>query len=206
MYLTRIVLNLEDRFARADLANPYEMHSTLSRAFVATAGAEKPSPFLWRQELARNQPVLLVQSPYQPIWVAVQERARNWALDISTKVIDLDRLCEPSATLRFRLRANPTVTRQGKRHGLWKEEDQLAWLGQQAVRAGFELRDTSVINPEKIFATRRRSSTRVIVQAVTFDGILQVTERQLFVKALSNGLGHAKFLGLGLLSIAPAHR
>jgi CRISPR system Cascade subunit CasE len=205
MYLTRIVLNIENRFARVDLANPYEMHSTLSRAFVVTPGAqEKPSAFLWRQELKLNAPVVLVQSDSKPVWATVQERARDWALDIAMKAIDLRQLCEPGAILRFRLRANPTVSRQGKRHGLWKDEEQLAWLGRQSLRYGFRLREAVAINPEKIGVSRRKVSNRVVIQAVTFEGILEVIDREAFTKALSNGLGHAKFLGLGLLSVAPA--
>ena len=41
--------------------------------------------------------------------------------------------------LRFRLRANPTVTRAGKRHGLTSQGAQLAWLQRQGERGGFQL-------------------------------------------------------------------
>jgi len=39
--------------------------------------------------------------------------------------------------------------------------------------------------------------------AVTFDGILRVTDPELFTQTLAQGVGTAKGLGFGLLSLAP---
>ena len=69
MQLTRIVLNAANRHARADLSDPYEMHSTLSRAFAAGDG-QPVRRFLWRQESSRpGEPnVVLVQSADPGEW------------------------------------------------------------------------------------------------------------------------------------------
>lgn len=45
----------------------------------------------------------------------------------------------PGRRFRFRLRANPCVTRAGKRFGLMQSVDQECWLLRQGERYGFTL-------------------------------------------------------------------
>jgi CRISPR system Cascade subunit CasE len=52
MYLTKLVLNANHPQARRDLGSAYEMHLTLSRAFVQNADTP-PVRFLWRLERVR---------------------------------------------------------------------------------------------------------------------------------------------------------
>src|SRR5690606_37796715 len=61
--LSRLVMNLGSSAARRDLANAYEMHSTLMR--LVDAGAGRP---LWRLELGRDgrPPELLIQTDVEP--------------------------------------------------------------------------------------------------------------------------------------------
>ena len=204
MELTRVELNPGDARARRDLANPYEMHSTLARAFAD--GAQYPARnFLWRLEprIGLANPVLLVQSQSAAHWGNFEKVQSNWALAIDSKQVDERTLVTSGRILRFRLRANPTVTRQGKRHGLYREDDQIGWLERQAARHGFEAQALAVSEPSRIVASRRRSgASQVVVYSALFDGVLRVTDVDLFVHALREGLGHAKALGLGLLSVA----
>lgn len=41
------------------------------------------------------------------------------------------------------------------------------------------------------------------LKKVRFDGILTVTNAELFKKVLTKGLGHGKAYGLGMMSISP---
>ncbi|MDI6772665.1 MAG: type I-E CRISPR-associated protein Cas6/Cse3/CasE [bacterium] len=206
MHLSRLTLNLRLAGVRQDLANPYEMHSTLSWVFAA-GPTEKPSRFLWRLEPVRSDglPVVLVQSYTRPCWDALEERLPGYLAKASVKDYGLlDRL-RAGHVLRFRLRANPTVTRQGKRQGLRGQPDQIAWLRRQGERHGFLVLACTLSQPGLLRARQRKEGGNVItVQVVTYDGYLRVEDPALLRGALELGLGHAKALGLGLLSVAPA--
>jgi CRISPR system Cascade subunit CasE len=106
------------------------------------------------------------------------------------------------------LRANPTVKRKplgepdGKRLGLLREEDQLAWLDRQAARHGFSVHGVTASRDEFINGSKPGHTIKFF--AVRFDGLLQVVQSDLFGRALVDGIGPAKAFGCGLLSLAPA--
>lgn len=120
--------------------------------------------------------------------------------------------------LRFSIRANATVCRDGKRHDLINDArrrgDQrpaheladalyLPWLQRQGERLGFELIDARV-------GRRTRNSgfkpgCDITFWTVDFEGILRVQDSQSFVHTLMNGLGHARSFGAGLLLVTRAH-
>jgi CRISPR system Cascade subunit CasE len=119
---------------------------------------------------------------------------------------------------RFRLRANPCVTRNSKRLGLLQAEEQEAWIERKGREScGFSLPRSAPFGPNaeqvghwdvSISQARRlrgmqRSGNSVTVYSVLYDGILTVSDPVKFKHALENGVGHGKALGLGLLSVAP---
>jgi CRISPR system Cascade subunit CasE len=118
---------------------------------------------------------------------------------------------------RFRLRANPCVTRNGKRLGLLRLEEQEAWVDRKGKQHGFSLNQMASfdlsepppkridvrVSHEQMLGGRQRSGNLIRVFSVLYDGILTVTEPTRFRSALEAGIGHGKAMGLGLLSVAP---
>jgi CRISPR system Cascade subunit CasE len=100
------------------------------------------------------------------------------------------------------LRANPTVKRQEKRHGLLREEEQLAWLHRKAADGGFDVRSVEIIaeGPERAWG--RRHSNPLSFVAVRLEGVLCVTDAGAFLEVLQRGIGSGKGFGFGLLSLA----
>lgn len=192
MFLSRLTLNPRHPGARRDLANPYELHSTLARALEPDTG------FLWRLE----ELTLLVQSRAHPDWGRLEPGFL--ARPSESKPLDLERLAAPGRPWRFRLRANPTVTRDGRRHGLTRLEDQLGWLRRQGERHGFRVLGVTVSAADRVRARKRQASAPITLQSVTFDGHLEATDPAQLAAVVRAGLGHGKALGLGLLSLAPA--
>lgn len=222
MLLHRIHLNHRCREARRDLSDPYQMHSTLCRAFAMTDQKCPVGEFLWRLEPemgAGNFPRLLVQSRSQPDWSRIN--LPEWlakiepAIDLSER-LRLDSL-QVGARFRFRLRANPCVTRDHKRLGLLRLVDQEAWVARKGEIHGFavpsvaqsgateatEPRFDVRISQEQMLRGRQHSGNGIRVFAVLFDGLLTVTYPEKFISALQTGIGHAKAMGLGLLSVVP---
>ncbi len=205
MYLSQLRLNPAHRAARRDLADPYQMHRTLSRVF-AEAAEIRPSRFLWRLERAGSMGeagAILVQAAAPGHWHLLDEFPGYVAKLHADKPVSIEKWIVAGRRYRFRLAANPTVTRDGKRLGLMKEEQQLAWLGRLAQRGGFDIVGAMCSGCECINVPHGNGGARMTVTRVQFDGELIAREPAALHRSLQSGIGHAKALGLGLLSLAP---
>lgn len=203
MYLTRLILDPRSALARRDLADAYDMHRTLVRAFVADEQSE-PGRFLWRLEAGAGSwasPTLLVQSSESGNWDVLQALPGYLQRPAESKALDLEALVQPQRQYRFRLLANPTVARAGKRYGLAGEAEQLAWLQRQGERHGFEVQ-SALVTASDLLDSRKKGSASIRVQRACFEGLLQVARADEVRQALVNGIGPAKAFGCGLLSVA----
>jgi CRISPR system Cascade subunit CasE len=176
------------------------MHRTVLRAFP-DADDGGPGRVLFRIEPlpTEQEPVVLVQSHLEPDWAALESHG-DYLQRLQYKSVQFE--IQRGQYLRFRLRANPTVTRDGKRHGLFQTDEQLNWLCRKGERQGFEPQDVVVRRAQRQRSTRGNPPR--IHWAVDYEGTLAITEPDAFYDALANGIGPAKGYGFGLLSIAPA--
>lgn len=222
MFLHRIHLDPRCREARRDLADPYQLHATLCRAFSPPDRKCPEGEILWRLEPETGgdgSPRVLIQSRTIPEWDGIG--VKGWLaktdppLDLNIR-LSLDSL-RNGQHFRFRLRANPCVTRNGKRLGLLKTTEQEQWLARKGERHGFaipylygfDLSDTQSqrvdvrISQEQMLRGKQHTGNGVRIFSVLYDGILTVIDAEKFKIALQSGIGHGKVLGLGLLSVAP---
>ena len=207
MFLSALILNPRCHEARADLSDPYEMHRTLSRAFPdqSEGGA---GDVLWRLDVDHRSGVssVLVQSALPPRWENITRRSPEYFAfrDVggnATKTRELPALqFVAGQCFHFRLRANPTVKREGKRHGLLSEDEQSNWLVRKGGDHGFRLLNVRVI-AEPARESREKGRSMKFV-SVLFDGQLCVTDSDKFATAWREGIGSAKGFGFGLLSVA----
>ena len=121
---------------------------------------------------------------------------------LGNKPVSLERLIEVRAHYRFRLLANPTVARDGKRHELVTEGEQYAWLARQVERGGFLVLGCIGGSSERIQARRGSKGGRITLHTALFDGALEVADAEAVRSSVRNGVGHGKALGLGMLSLA----
>jgi len=204
VYLSKLTLNLRSERARRDLANPYELHRTLSWT-VAEALLARKERLLWRVEPYRARaPVVLVQTWTKPDWSQVFMRFPDYGeLDpTSPKFFQLQ--LSVGQVLRFRLRANPAVKRLNKRHALRGWEEKMAWLERKLASAGAELLQAMILSETRVQAWKPSLDVPqpIIFYAVLFEGFLRVKDPNLLEKAVAQGIGPAKGLGMGLLSLA----
>ncbi len=210
MFLSSLKLNLRSRKARRDMHDVYEMHRTLMTAFPDKddGGA---GLVLWRLDTDRRSGTsrVLVQSEKKPDWdklVAASpdylpRDAAECGPSLQTKPLP-DVRFQRGQCLAFRLRANPTVKRNGKRHGLLTEEEQAAWLHRKAEALGFRIVSAS-ITPERPVESGKETGRKMKFVSVLFQGQLVVSDPNIFLsKAVESGIGSAKAFGFGLLSIS----
>lgn len=222
MFLHRIHLDPRCREARRDLADPYQLHATLCRAFSRSDRKCSEGEVLWRLESETSSdgcPQILVQSRTIPDWADIG--VKGW-LAKADPPIDLEnRLKLDTLTtgqrFRFRLRANPCVTRNGKRLGLLQLVEQEQWMKRKGLLHGFVLpqlpsfdlsepgqeRVDVRVSQEQMLNGTQHHGNAIRVFSVLYDGVMTVTDADAFVKVLHTGIGHGKALGLGLLSVVP---
>ncbi len=222
MFLHRIVVDPRCREVRRDLSDPYQLHATLCRAFSQPEHKCQEGEVLWRLEPETDSdgcPRLLVQSRTIPDWDGIG--VKGW-LAKADPPIDLMRRLKLDALgvgqrFRFRLRANPCVTRKGKRLGLLHLIDQESWIQRKGQTHGFalpqlcsfalsdegEARIDVRVSQERMLTGMQHHGNRIRIFSVLYDGVLTVTDAAAFVDMLQRGIGHGKALGLGLMSVAP---
>jgi len=154
-----------------------------------------------------------------PDWARIG--VHGWLAEADTAINLSERLKLDSLTagqrFRFRLRANPTVNRDGKRLGLLRLEDQEKWIARKGTQHGFslpklasfDLSDSTTervdvrISQERMLGGTQHAGNGIRVFSVLYDGVLGVTNADEFRKAMQSGIGHGKVMGLGLLSAVP---
>ena len=228
MYLSRLILNPRSRQVRNELADPYELHRTVCKAFPdglfkAERSEENVTNILFRVDLHPRTyiPTLLVQSRQKPNWDFLSLEKKDYLLgendlplDVENPAIkEMDLKLSEGQVLTFRLRANPTVKKdregksQGRRVGLIHEVDQHKWLERKLESAGAALVNVNIVNEQfthgKLFIEKEKEK-RMNFLSVQFDGVLQVKDKDKLVNTIFTGFGSAKGLGFGLLSLARA--
>ncbi|VGO07100.1 CRISPR-associated protein, Cse3 family [plant metagenome] len=134
---------------------------------------------------------------------------------------------EEGEMLRFELRANPTVTRRnadgtrGQRHDVLmnakakalaqgasvqkriEEMDAagLRWLQERAATWGISVAENSVLVSAYTQHTLRHRQRNMTFSSLDYTGVAQVENPVLLAKALTQGVGHAKAFGCGLLLV-----
>jgi len=213
MYLSRLFLSEGSRQANADLRSAYALHQSLRWAFPGAGEPHGPLPdgerLLWRNDDAKG---LLVQSVTRPDWQALEDRWPGYFRDIQVRPLDLSGLREGDR-LMFRLRANVTVNRwrdgqdreadpRTKREALRGAKEQLDWLERQGERGGFSLTGADIVQSGNVRLYKARGGTPMTLFAVTFEGLLTIENSHQLAQTVQQGIGKAKSLGFGLLSLA----
>ncbi len=184
-------------------------------------GARSRFSLLYRlDESPSGLPVLLVQSGAYPDWGTLRGHSTRYLLkeaEIKDVAASYSALTA-GQMLTFKLHANPTKKvdlrqdkdperRNGRRVVLVKEEEQLGWIVRKGEQSGFDLMrrgdgsPTVQVSPVQRVVGHGPPDTRTF-GAVTFGGVLRVTDANLLRAALVVGIGSGKAYGFGLLSLA----
>lgn len=220
LYLSRLVLDPRSKRVQREIVEPYEMHRTLMNAFPDSGGTPSASAahgILFRVDDAPRdgRVMVIVQSAVRPDWKKIEaipgyldDSAQPDAIACKPVLAKLQSLPE-GALLSFRLRANPTMRRKdnGRRVGLYRENQQVEWLRRKAEAGGFEVVQ-AMVTKEPLLAgklTDQAGARHALRhQSVRFEGTLRVADPEVFLQTLRSGIGSGKAFGFGLISLARA--
>ena len=203
MYLSRIEIDLTKRQTLRALDSPEIMHGIIEACFAGEMDRK-----LWRVDTLNGRTYLLLLSSEIPdlstLAVQIGARERDWLTRDYQKL--LDRI-QPGSIWRFRLCANPvmSVPEPGKDRGKVKAitiaAHQREWLARQAERNGFAVAPGQFDVVRSEWRMFRNKGNNVSILSATFEGVLTVTDAEVFKRALLEGIGRGKAYGMGLLTV-----
>ncbi len=216
MYLSKLILNARNRGAAIDTENMYLLHQTLLSMLPKHTPADR---YLFRLEETRIFNYILLQSSTVPNFEKHLEA--NYLLEAQTK--KYSPVFKQGQTLRFCLFANAVkkrkydpekdtnVTKKGTDKvyvPMYSDEDMKQWLKDRAASNGFAIDEMQLQMSKAYLSFRKRSDAeqKGNLFGVKYEGYLQVTDLELFTKAVECGIGKAKSFGFGLLSVSDKMR
>jgi CRISPR system Cascade subunit CasE len=214
MYLSRLILNPRSRQVQRELEDRYQLHRTVMSGFAAALPSDERVLFRLEEQGRNPWYTLLVQSTHAPDWGDLSARGKDYLLpeeflppgwqNPAVKPLQLD--FPVGKTLAFRLLANPTVKRNGKRYGLNKDDEQIAWFERKLTSAGCRVLSVQITPQGQFKGSKAQEGKQKNLEflAVRFDGVLQIEDPDVFIENLRQGIGSGKGLGFGLLSLGPA--
>lgn len=203
MYLSRIKLNTQIRNTFKLFNSQQVVHAAIEGAF----GVESSGRKLWRLDYYQGQPYILLLSLEKPDLTSFIEQfgytGKQAEIKDYQKVLDI---VQNGGIYKFRLTANPVHSvkledkDRGKVYPHVTVAQQEEWLRLKSVNNGFKLYEFAVVHRER--KRFRRQDKYVTISMATYEGVLEITDVDLFKKALTGGIGRAKSYGCGLLTLA----
>jgi len=208
LYLSRIELDLNKYNTRRALSSPQILHAAVEGCFPDKESKDRK---LWRLDFLHGDMFLLLLSPEVPDFSAFAQQLCAEGIVGETKDYKpLLTSIKNGSILHFRLRANPVHSvplekgTRGKVYAHVTVEQKRNWLMNKALSCGFSLNDNQfdLVETDYLRFWRIKKERPVEIEAAVFEGVLEVTDADMFVQALSTGIGRAKAYGCGLLTIA----
>jgi len=204
-YLTQILVPYELAVRQLKIRDSYDWHQRVWQAFKSRDGEKRD--FLSRLDEVDDAYRLIIVSPSEPT-------KPDWCPTDSFKTKSIPDDFFAAGSFRFSLLVNPTRkvrsdatgnrTKNGRRLPLTKREELLAWIERKAEAGGFSIGDAeslcTIPKPRSYF---QKAGMSGVHYAVEFQGVLTVTDPELFRRTFTTGIGSAKAFGFGLLALAP---
>ena len=191
MYLSRAELDPTRRSTMIALTSPQKFHGAVENSF---SGERRRR--LWRLDSLNGKLYLLLLSEELPDLTGLCAQFGTGAAPETRRYEPLLERVTSGSCWQFRLTANPTRSKKDS------ADHTARWLLEQAGKHGFALTEGAFQVTRKQTCHFRKNGKRpVTLLAVTYEGILQVTDPEAFREMLCQGIGRGKAYGLGLMTI-----
>ena len=196
MYVSHYLLTLRDCRALR-LSDSYSLHRAVYDLFPdVRRGAGGPSGILFADKGGKNGMrrilVLSDRAAKEP------EHGRLESRELSDSFLDFE-------NYRFEITVNPVRKDRasGKREPVRGRDAVERWFLEKAPSWGFLPRPETVQVADITVDTFPKGDKTITLSKARITGTLTVTDRGLFVRSFTRGIGHGKAFGCGLLQLAP---
>lgn len=209
MYLSRVEIDDHNRQKIRDLSHLGAYHSWVEDSFPAEQNQHIRSRKLWRIDILDGRRYLLVVSDQKPDPDAME----RYGVKGSAQTKEYDaflRAITEGHDYRFRVILNPVVALsqgEGNRGRVVPEitvQQQLQFLESRAEKSGFELIPNRYQIVDRGWELFRKKGQRPIrLSKATYEGVLKVTDADVFRHTLTKGIGKKKAYGFGMMTVIP---
>lgn len=208
MYLSRVQIDTDNRRKIRNLTHLGAYHDWVERSFPSEIARGERTRKLWRIDHLHGKEYLLIVSKEKP---DLAEFCR-YGVDGSAASKDYDLFLEKlkaGMKCRFRVVLNPVVAvfaGIGKRGRIMPHitvQQQMDYLKARSESQGFSLTDGGYDITERNFAVLQKSNERIRLSRVAYEGVLAITDIELFRRLLTEGMGKKKAYGFGMMTVIP---
>lgn len=205
MYLSRVELDLTRPATMVALSAPQKLHGAVESSFPGERRRR-----LWRLDRLGERLYLLILSEDIPDLSGVAEQFGTGAEPETRNYDPLLQRITAGSCWNFRLTANPTKSCKGNDPEVRGTVEahcsvkfQKKWLMERAEKHGFALDEDgfTVTNIKWQHFHKKHYIRPVTLLAVTYEGVLRVTDPEAFRQTLCNGMGRGKAYGLGMMTV-----
>ena len=208
MYLSRVQIDTDNRRKIRNLTHLGAYHDWVERSFPSEIAKEERTRKLWRIDHLHGKEYLLIVSKEKPALAefchyGVEGSAASKDYDILLEKLKVGMKC------RFRVVLNPVVAVSaglGKRGRIMPHvtvQQQMDYLKARAESQGFSLTDGGYDITERDYAVWRKGNKRIRLSRVAYEGVLAITDIELFHRLLTEGMGKKKAYGFGMMTVIP---
>ncbi len=200
MYLTRIKMPLHSRKTIEYLRNSQRMHQLVTRLFDSKQAS---GHILYRANVSSDNVMVYTYSDF-PISVLDDEVQITGEKDIT----DLVESFEDGMVMNFDLLTYPykkvkqADKKNSQRRGLKTYDERLNWLNRKARQNGFEILNVNESSNRHVYGVHlNEKGGSMHINAYEYQGVLRITDKELFKNAMHNGIGSGKAYGLGMMLV-----
>lgn len=209
MYLSRVAIDISNRRKIKELTHLGAYHSWVENSFPEEIKNNCRSRKLWRIDTIKGQKYLLIVSNQKPDLGYLEK----YGVIGSAQTKSYDQflsMIEERKMYQFRVTLNPVKSiaqKTEKRGKVVPEitiEQQMNFLEVRANSLGFSLLKNEYQIVERSWEPLRKRGEKVLyLSKVTYSGILNVIDKDIFYKTLTLGFGKKKAYGFGLMTVIP---
>lgn len=209
MYLSRVIIDYQNRRKVRDLTHLGAYHNWVESSFPDELGKKIRSRKLWRIDRLHGERYLLLVSETVPD----RDAFEKYGIPGSAQTKCYDKFLasiEENQPYRFRVTLNPVKSISqgvGKRGRVVPEitsNQQMEYLISRSEKLGFKLLPDEYQIVERGWEPFKKQGQKMIrLSKATYEGLLNVTDKDVFYHTLTEGIGKKKAYGFGLMTVIP---
>lgn len=209
MYLSRVEIDIHNRRKIRNLNHLGAFHNWVEQSFPEELDQAFKTRKLWRVDKLKDRYYLLIVSPTKPNLNNLERYGVSGSAETKSYDAFLNAL-EEGMRARFRVTLNPVISvkdgtkTRGRTMPHVTLEHQMQFLLNRDKKNGFALNKDEFSIVERSYVPFKKANEKTIqLSKVTYEGVLTITDKDQFVKTLTEGFGKKKAYGFGMMTVIP---